>query len=140
VDSFGLQNVKGYFATDLMNKSRKPYSIFQKATSIFLMLTLLWLTVSTPFILSMQQDIAKQQKMVSVENPVSDGDEDAANSGNNNIEEKVPNTGNNFSEEFLHEHHSIAHFDIITEHNHELHNSDIYVAYHGELHVPPPNA
>lgn len=86
----------------------------------------------------MQQELAKQQQTVSVENPVTDGDEDGTNT-NNNIEEKVPST-NSLSEEFLHEHHTTAHLDALTKQNHELKNSDVYVAYHGELHVPPPNA
>jgi hypothetical protein len=123
-----------------MKKSRKPYNIYHKAASIFLMLTLLWLTVSTPFILSTQQELAKQQKSVSVENPVTDNDDDGANSSNNNVEEKVPNTGNSLSEEYLHEHHITAQFDALIKQNHELKNSAVYVAYHGELHVPPPNA
>ena len=85
----------------------------KKANSIFLILTLIWLTGSTPFIISAQQELAKQQKMLSVDLPTSDSAEDSADvddNNSNNIEEKVPSNGFNFSEEFLHEHHSLNTF------------------------------
>jgi hypothetical protein len=121
-----------------MNKNRKTYSIFQKTISVFLMLTLLWLTISTPFVIASQQELARQQKASSIELPVNDGD-DEANSGSNNIEEKVP-PGNSLSEEFLHEHHNIHHLFSEISLYHKLENSDTYIAFHGELLVPPPNA
>jgi hypothetical protein len=122
-----------------MRKNRKPYTIFQKANSIFLMLTLLWLTVSTPFVIASQQELAKQQKASSIELPVNDSDDEPDSGSNNNIEEKVP-PGSNLSEEFLHEHHTIHHFFSEISLYHKLENSDTYTAFHGELLVPPPNA
>jgi len=136
---FGLKKVKSYFAAHFMKKNRKPYTIFQKGCSIFLMLTLFWLTISTPFVIASQQELAKQQKASSIELPVNDGDDETDGGNNNNIEEKVP-PGNNLSEEFLHEHHSIHHFFSETSLYHKLENSDTYIAFHGELLVPPPNA
>jgi hypothetical protein len=126
-----------------MKKSRKPYTFFQKASSIFLMLVLLWLTVSTPFIIATQQELAKQQKAMSANLPISGGEEDSANSSdnsNNNIEEKVPGSGNGFSEEFLHDHHTSQDFGAKTPRNYKFENSGTYIAFHGELHAPPPNA
>lgn len=124
-----------------MNKNNITYSIFQKANSIFLILTLIWLTGSTPFIISAQQELAKLQKMLTVDLPTSDSAEDGADVDNNsnNIEEKVPSTGFNFSEEFLHEHHSLNTFISTTTRNYRVVNSDTYIAFHGELHAPPPN-
>ena len=125
-----------------MNKNNITYSIFQKANSIFLILTLIWLTGSTPFIISAQQELAKQQKMLTVDLPTSDSAEDGAdvdNNNSNNIEEKVPSTGFNFSEEFLHEHHSVNTFISTTTRNYRIINSGTYIAFHGELHAPPPN-
>ncbi|MCW3092175.1 MAG: hypothetical protein JWP81_3244 [Ferruginibacter sp.] len=124
-----------------MKKSSKSYTIFQKASSIFLMLVLLWLTVSTPFILATQQEMAKQQKAISIDLPISGSDEDCPDSsGNNNIEEKAPVSGNSLSEEFLHEHHTTQEFGTKTPRNYKLENSGTYIAFHGELHAPPPNA
>jgi hypothetical protein len=135
--------VNCYFAAHSMKKSRKPYTFFQKASSIFLMLVLLWLTVSTPFIIATQQELAKQQKAMSVDLPISDNEEDSTNpsdNSNNNIEEKVPNSGTSFSEEYLHVHHTSQDFGSITARNYKFENSGTYIAFHGELHAPPPNA
>jgi hypothetical protein len=120
-----------------MKKNNKPYTIFQKASSIFLMLTLLWLTVSTPFIMSTQENFAKQHKTLMAELPV--GDDDGSDNASNNIEEKVPNSSNSLSEEFLHDHHAEDYSDTKIPQNHILENSGTYIAFHGELHAPPPN-
>lgn len=120
-----------------MNKRKKKYTIFQKATSAFLMLTLLWLTVSTPFVIAAQQELAKHQKVLSLDTTPTDcADEDS--SANNTIEEKVPG-GINLAEEFLHDHHISHHFFTVISLYHKLENADSYTAFHGELLVPPPN-
>lgn len=140
---FGFDKVKHYFAAHLMKKNRKSYTIFQKVTSIFLMLTLLWLTISTPFVIASQQELAKQQKVLTIDPPSADCDDDAGDdsgsNNNNNIEEKVPVT-TNLSEEFLHEPHTTQFFFTIISLYHKLENSGTYTAFHGELLVPPPNA
>ncbi len=118
-----------------MKKNRKIVTIFQKVSSIFLMLTLFWLTISTPFVVACQQELAKQQKVLTTNKPMN---ETADDNTNNNIEENVPNS-NNLTEEFLHQHHEDHHFLVKTSMYHKLENSDTYIAYHGELHVPPPN-
>jgi hypothetical protein len=120
-------------------KSKKSYTLFKKATAIFLMMTLLWLTVSTPFVLSVQQKLAKQQKAFSVNPSASDnqnetGDED----GSNSVEEKAP-VSSNLSEEFLHAHHAAHIFFTVVSLYHKLENAGTYIAFHGELLVPPPN-
>lgn len=122
-----------------MKKNRKTYTIFQKVSSIFMMLTLLWLTISTPFLIASQQELAKQQKVLSVDSPVNDCADETDDNSNNNIEEKVP-SGNNLSEEFLHVHHTTHYFFSLISLYHKLENSDTYIAFHGELLVPPPNA
>ncbi|MDB5278818.1 MAG: hypothetical protein JWR61_3773 [Ferruginibacter sp.] len=120
-------------------KSKKSYTLFKKATAIFLMMTLLWLTVSTPFVLSVQQKLAKQQKAFSVTPSANDdqnetGDED----GSNSVEEKAP-VSSNLSEEFLHAHHATHIFFTVVSLYHKLENAGTYIAFHGELLVPPPN-
>jgi hypothetical protein len=123
-----------------MKKNRKTYTFLQKASSIFLMMVLLWLTISTPFVAACQQELAKQQKTLSIDHPLSDcGDETCDDNASNNIEEKVPST-TNLAEEFLHEHHIAHHFFSIVSLYHTLENADAYTAFHGELLVPPPNA
>lgn len=125
-----------------MNKRRKKYTFFQKGSAVFLICTLLWLTVSAPFVLKAQQALAKQNKVLSVNcnaESCEDGCTDEDASGNNNIEEKVPST-NNFAEEFLHDHHITHHFFIVISFCHKQEEADSYTAFHGELLVPPPNA
>lgn len=122
-----------------MKKIKRTYTAFQKVSAIFLMLTLLWLTVSTPFVLAAQQEIAKQQKMEAASSPDNNCEDENSDSANNNVEEKVPNTGSGFSEEYLHDHHTTHYIDTIISTYKKLDNSDTYIAYHGELHCPPPN-
>lgn len=126
-----------------MGKRKKTYTFFQKTTAVFLMFTLLWLTVSAPFVVKAQQQLAKQQKSLSVDNTAKaadcedcNGDEEGSN---NNIEEKVPGS-TNLSEEFLHDHHITHHFFTVVSLYHKLEKADSYIAFHGELLVPPPNA
>ena len=64
-----------------MKERKKKHTIFQKLASIFLMLTLCWLTVSAPFVAMSQQEIAKQQKVVCDPS----GCEDEANDGSHDL-------------------------------------------------------
>jgi hypothetical protein len=124
-----------------MNKRKKKNTLFQKATSVFLMLTLLWLTVSTPFVITAQQELTKQQKVLSLVTTTQTDCEDCTDedsSGSNTIEEKVPG-GINLAEEFLHDHHITHHFFTVISLYHKAENADSYIAFHGELLVPPPN-
>jgi hypothetical protein len=122
-----------------MKKNSRKYTIFQKASSIFLMLTLFWLTISTPFVITAQEELARQQQTLVSDWSMSDCEDETADSANNNIEEKVPTSSNSFSEEFLHEHHSTHYFFSQISEYHKLENADTYTAFHGELLVPPPN-
>jgi hypothetical protein len=99
----------------------------------------MWLTVSTPFVIASLQQQAKQHKMEkAASSPIAGNEEDTGNPFGNNTEEKAP-TSTNFSEEYLHSFHVISHFcrEISQYHKHE--NSNTYIAFHGELLVPPPN-
>ena len=125
-----------------MNRRKRTYTFFQKITSVFLIITLLWLTVSTPFVFAAQQELAKQQKVLAIDSSAKSDCEDCnseEDGGNNNIEEKVPGS-TNLSEEFLHDHNETHHFFTIISLYHKLENADSYTAFHGELLVPPPNA
>lgn len=137
-ESFGLQKLKRYHCTTTMQKKRKTYTILQKISSIFLMLTLAWLTISAPFVATAQQELAKQQKAFSASSPVSDSEDETTDTGSNAVEEKV--SCNAFAEEFLHDHHLTHYLSSETSRYHKLENAGTYTAFHGELLVPPPNA
>ena len=123
-----------------MKKNKKTYSIFQKASAVFMILALVWLTISTPFVCSFKQEMAKLAKMDNSQSPIGGIEKDNSNPLGNNTEEKTPSTGISFSEEYLHDHPSTHYFFAELATFHKSKNSDTYIAYHGELLVPPPNA
>lgn len=103
-----------------------------------MMMSLLWLTVSAPFVYAGQKEIAKQQ----IENsnaPLSDNEQENSNPFGNSTEEKTPGS-NTFSEEYLHDHHITDHIFSSGSQYHKCDDAEDYIAFHGELLVPPPNA
>jgi hypothetical protein len=122
-----------------MSGKRKTYNFFQKGSAIFMILALLWLTVSTPFVFASQQELAKQDKIAAdTQSTLPGNEEEPANPFSSTTEEKNP-TSTSFSEEFLHDHFIADHFFSINLQYHKCENAGTYVAYHGELLVPPPN-
>ena len=123
-----------------MKKSKKIYTVFHKGSAIFMILTLLWLTISTPLVFASQQELAGKHQMEKTNSPLTNSDEESSNPLGNNTDEKAPNP-NNFAEEYLHEHPVTEHHFISeTRQYYKCEDDGIYIAYHGELLVPPPNA
>jgi len=122
-----------------MKRGRKIYSVSQQVSAVVMILALVWLTVSTPFVYAAQQELAKQQKMEKAASPLAGNEEESSNPAGNNTEEKAP--GNtSLSEEYIHSNHRIYFFFSIATQYHTCENADTYIAFHGELLVPPPNA
>ena len=121
-----------------MKQKQKTYTIFQLSSAVFMIVALLWLTVSLPFVYDNQQ---KQSQIDKIENTSSsaENNEDSSNPFGNTTEEKNPNNSNSLSEEFLHHHYSHDHFFSIASQSYKCVNVDTYIAYHGELDVPPPD-
>ena len=115
-------------------KKRAAYSTMNKISALALICTLLWLTVSLPFMYRSQ--LAEQHK-AAASVPYAGSEEDSSNplSG---TEEKAPST-TNLAEEFLHEQEKAdcPVTNISADHYHQ--NDGTYQAFHGELLVPPPN-
>ncbi|MFZ1528007.1 MAG: hypothetical protein WAT19_04600 [Ferruginibacter sp.] len=123
-----------------MAKSKKTYSLLNRVSAILMILTLAWLTVSTPFIMGLQEQLAKSSINIDRnDTPMDSNEEDNAGFPGSNTEEKAPGGLTNLSEEYLHQHHSGHHWVLLLEKNHKLETIATYTAYHGELHVPPPN-
>ena len=104
-----------------------------------MILALLWLTVSLPFITDAREKSAKQFAIaVSLDdNPVENAEE--SNPLSNSVEEKAPGNSS-ILEEYLHHSH-----EGLTPENPELshidkHSCDLYLAFHGELLSPPPES
>lgn len=119
---------------------KKIYNLFQLSSAVLMMLALMWLTVSTPFVYKCQQRLAQHAKSSSATSPM-DVNEDETNPFGNNTEEKAPGGGiNTLSEEYLHDHHNAEYLLSIARQYHKNEDAGIYIAFHGELLVPPPNA
>lgn len=110
-----------------MKKRNRIYSPLQLVSAMIMVVALLWLTVSLPFVYSAQQQaIEWNSGQCQEEDPFA-----------NTTEEKAPAAS--VSEEYLHDHHDI--FSFFTDklnHNHR-HSYDVYIAFHGELISPPPD-
>ena len=120
-----------------MKQSRKTYSLPQLASAIFMMIALLWLTVCVAFIVPAQQ-LAQQGKATTTQTCTNPDEEESNPFGNTN-EEKASGNSTSFSEEYLHDHHAADHFSSTDITIHTSQNSGTYNAFHGEVHVPPPN-
>lgn len=120
-----------------MKSNKKKYNKVQLASALLMIAALLWLTISAPFVNAAQQELAKQDKISNTNNPITGSEDDATNPFGNNTEEKAP--GNSFSEEYIHDHHSGVHYFSIASRTFKGENAGIYTAFHGEVHVPPPN-
>lgn len=103
-----------------------------------MMLALLWLTISTPFAYACHQNLVKQGKIAKL--PPDAGNEDDATNPFGNNTEKGPSDSSPFSEEYLHPANKIEYFLPREVKFYKCENSGIYTAFHGEIHVPPPNA
>lgn len=101
-----------------------------------MIVSLLWLTVSAPFVFSARQELAKQDKSGVATTPFSDNEEESP--FGSSTEEKAP-TANSFSEEYIHDHHADHYFLSLARQYHNCGNAGTYIAYHGELLVPPPD-
>lgn len=114
-----------------MRPTRHTQQLGQIISALFMATTLLWLTVSAPFVFAAQQQVQVVAK--------ADDAEDSANPFSGSTEEKTP-ASSNISEEFLHSHEVI--FTCYKEKINPvlIHTSAPYTAFHGELLSPPPEA
>lgn len=118
--------------------SLKSYhTVAMKVSALFLIGALVWLTVSAPFVLAAYQHLQKSYQ-VENNNGFPETEEDAANPFGNNTEEKAPG-GTTLSEEYLHQQHQHESFFTKQLNCFSTRNDGTYMAFHGELLVPPPN-
>jgi hypothetical protein len=110
--------------------SQDIYIIRQAASAIFMILALLWLTVSTPFVYAADQSIKMEKQEV---------EEDNGGPLSGSTEEKNESSVNTLSE-YLHDYHQLEHGFTPLAKYFKCHPSDLYFAYHPELISPPPEA
>ena len=137
-EGFGQKPLMYYFALLLMTKVSHSYNFFQRLSATMMIVALSWLTISAPFVFEQQQKIAKQNTSATADLPVA-GTEEESNPFSGSTEEKAPKSLSTFSEEYLHDHHQSEYLFSIASKFHKCEDAGTYVAYHGELLVPPPN-
>lgn len=121
-----------------MKGQRSAYSTAHKIGSLLLMMALLWLSVSTPFVYRFQQ----QQKAVKASLALEKGSSTEEDSGNplSNTNEEKTESGVAMPQEYLHEPIHIHHpFGFVNLQYHSYAQDD-FVAYHPEFITPPPDA
>lgn len=103
-----------------------------------MVLALLWLTISMPFVNAAQQQMSKLDKKYQTSMPLGN-EEESTNPFGNTTEEKAPGGSSSLSEEYLHDHNHTDRVLTLTTIDHSPRNAGTYIAYHGEMLVPPPN-
>ena len=111
--------------------TKKFYSLQHTVSAIAMVLTLAWLTVSTPFVYSAQQIAIEQSTK---HNSTNDNDD---NPFANTTEEKAPSSVT-LNEEFLHHHEEHVSLTADVLKHYKDHTVALYIAFHGELISPPP--
>ena len=99
-------------------------------SSLFMIMALVWLTISTPFVFASQQ---AQQK--EIQKQASSGED--RNPFSTTTEEKNESSLSTLSE-YLHDLNLVNHHFIVLTRIYKCHTSDLYYAYHPELISPPP--
>lgn len=122
-----------------MKRHKTQYGSRQLISAIFMMLALLWLTISIPFVYNSTQELAKQHKLTTVPANLAVAEEEASSALGNATEEKKSSNGNSLSEEYLHHYHIEDLFIASMYQFHNSENAGVYNAFHGEVQVPPPN-
>ena len=116
----------------MMEKRQYRYTFVHKCSSVFMMLTLVWLTLSIPFVYAAQQ----LQKEKTQHGKVSSNN--TTNPFASTTEEKTQ-TGANTLAEYLHPPTALPDKHSTTLVNYyKGYPSDIYLAYHPERLSPPP--
>jgi hypothetical protein len=116
-----------------MKQSQRTYPVRHVVSSLFMIVALVWLTLSTPFVYDAQQSLKKEAQKESKQTG------DNTNPFSNTTEEKNESSVNTLSE-YLHEPPCIEKNFIMLTRLYKGYPSNIYYEYHPELLSPPPEA
>lgn len=67
-------------------------------------------------------------------------EKDTDNPFSGTTEEKSSSNSNSIVEEYLHDTHSSEHYIAVPSREYKVEHASIYIAFHGELISPPPDA
>jgi hypothetical protein len=125
-----------YFYIPLMKHNKGKYKAESIVAAIFMIASLLWLTISTPFVYAAQQQQKAYSQPMPADEEIPGAEEN--NPFSNTTEEKAESGSGSLSE-YLHHIHELIH-PAGSLHKHNCsHDFSVYVAFHGELLCPPPN-
>jgi hypothetical protein len=115
-----------------VKKQKQPCQLEQILSSILMLAMLTWLTVCLPFVNESQKYAGVQAEQTSGETKA-----DSNNPLTSTNEEKSE-SGSSLLSEYLHEIPVADHHFIPLMSFFKGHPSDLYIAYHPELLIPPP--
>lgn len=101
-----------------------------------MIVTLLWLTISLPFIYASQQE----QEVYCQTNSMNDDLPESEDLPFNGTTEEKAESGFSSLSEYLHHMHELSHLAGSSYKHNCSHSFSVYVAFHGELLCPPPNS
>ena len=119
-----------------MKKELSTYHFRHRIISIFLLLALCWLTVSTPFVYAAQQMVSAVETYQ--DDPVDE--EQATTPVGSTTEEKSSSSVSTVSEEFINHDDDLINNEELFRRQCGSHTVAKYASYHGELLCPPPNS
>lgn len=118
-----------------MGTSKHLYQPRHLLSSILMLAMLTWLTVCLPF-------VNQSQKASKVQTEQTDGSETESDGTNplSNTNEEKSESGTSMLAEYLHEVSQLEHNFITLTTFYKCHPSALYIAFHPELVIPPPEA
>ncbi len=117
-----------------MKKGKAIYTLKHLLSSLVMLLALAWLTVCLPYVNESRQQVNNQ-----VEQNSNDTGNDDNNPLGNTTEEKTE-SGTSLPSEYLHDMLVLEHHFVLLDSFFKCHSSDLYLAYHPDLVIPPPEA
>ncbi len=121
-----------------MKQKRCTYNLLQRVSAFFMIAALLWLTISAPFVNSFKQSLDHYDSDIQLA-PFAGTEEEAPNPLGGSEEKTSKSSSSSFSEEYLHDQHTSEYFFSLASQFPKCEKATTYVAFHGELLVPPPN-
>ena len=121
-----------------MNHRKAIFKLENKVAATFMVIALLWLTVSIPFVNAAQQQQKAYASNILADEETPCDDSNTTNPFGNTTEEKAE-SGSGTLSEYLHNIHELVHPAGLSHQHNASHDADVYVAFHGEMLCPPPN-
>lgn len=116
-----------------MGKGKSIFGTRHFISAVFMMLALAWLTVCLPYVNEWQATKTAVEKSAGNKGAKSDNSNPLSNTN-----EERSETGTSFLSEYLHETPVLEQHFILLTSFFKAHPSDIYIAYHPDLIIPPP--